>query len=245
MFDKIKDTFNRRLEVARDMRAHPGPADLAALPPGTAAVGGLGAVPIEALGAYAGLDVREVRPLDPLGPETSSLIADKFLRGMRDAGVGDPSLPPGEVVAGQNEARIARLRAQGLTDEQVAEVQAKIAEVTSAHRKDGWTIELTNGNRASVQLFDLDSPDSEFTRLKAKFETQHTKAGAQAMQRNPTEFAVHCIESGPYEAYYLPGTLSARGRSHEADAKSSHLGTMQLDQTLAALAILALHSLDG
>jgi hypothetical protein len=245
MFDKIKGAFNRRVEVARDMRAHPGPADLAALPPGCAAIGGLGAVPVEAVGAYVGIEVRTVRQLDALGPESSGLIGDAIRTRMRDAGVADPNLAPGELVAGQNEARLARMRAEGMSEDQIAMIQAKIAEVTNAHAKSGWTVEFTNGNRASVELFELDSPDGEFGRLKAKFDFQHTKAGAEAEMRNPTEFAVTVIESDPYEAYYLPGKLSARGRAHEADAVSSHLGTLALDETLAALAILALHSLDG
>ena len=62
------------------MRANPGPADLAALPPDTGAVGGIGAVPPEVVSAYVGLKVNAVRPLDRMGPESSSLIADK-LRG--------------------------------------------------------------------------------------------------------------------------------------------------------------------
>lgn len=245
MFDRVKDALNRRVEVARDMRAHPGPTDLAALPPGCAAIGGLGAVPTEAIGAYVGIEVRVVRPLDALGPESSGLIGDAFRSRLRDAGVADPSLAPGELIAGQNEARLERMRASGASEEQVAMIQAKIAEVTSAHAKSGWTVEFTNGKRASVELFELDSTDSGFGRLKAKFAYQHTKAGAQSEMRNPTEFAVTVIESGPYEAYYLPGKLSARGRAHEADAISSHLGTLALDRTLAALAFLALHSLDG
>jgi hypothetical protein len=245
MFDKLKSAFNRHQEVARDMRAHPGPPDIASLPPGTANVGGLGAVPPDAVSAYVGIEVRAVRPLDPMGPESSSLIGDKMLGRLREAGVGDPSLPPGEMVAGQNAAMVERARARGMTDEQIAEVQAKIVEVTTEHRQSGWTVEFTNGNRASVQFFDLDSSDSRFGFLQSKYESQHTKAGAHAMLRNPTELAVHVIDNSPYEAYYLPGKLSARGRSHEVAVKASHLGTLQLDQTLAALAILALHSLEG
>ncbi|MEO5837517.1 MAG: hypothetical protein ABIQ73_03085 [Acidimicrobiales bacterium] len=65
------------------------------------------------------------------------------------------------------------------------------------------------------------------------------------MQQNLTEFAVHRIDSPPYEAYYLPGHLSAQGRANQAKASASHLDTMQLEQTLAALAFLALHSLEG
>lgn len=245
MFDKIKAAFDKRVEVARDMRAHPGPADLVALPADCAAIGGLGAVPVEAIGAYVGIEVRAVRQLDALGPESSGLIGDSMRSRMREAGVADPNLPPGELVAGQNEARLERMRAEGMSEEQIAMIQAKIAEVTSAHAKSGWTVEFTNGNRASVEMFELDSPDSEFGRLKAKFDFQHTKAGAEAEMGNLAEFAVTVIESDPYEAYYLPGKLSARGRAHEVDAVSSHLGTLALDRTLAALAILTLHSLDG
>jgi len=245
VFNKLKKTFTAMAEQGREMRANPGPADIASLPPGTGAVGGLGAVGPAVVGAYVGMEVTAVRPLDRLGPAPSSLVANAIQDRMRDAGIGDESLPPGELVAGQNAARIERLRAEGLTEEQLAIIQAKIVEVTEAHQKSGWTVEFANGNRASVQLFEMDSPDSDFTRLQSQYAAQHTKAGAHAMQNNPTEFAVDRIESSPYEAYYLPGVLAAKGRAHEAKASASHLGTMQLDQTLAALAILALHSLEG
>lgn len=245
MFDRLKKAFNATAEQAREMRSNPGPTDIASLPPGTGAVGGLGAVAPEVVSAYVGMEVRAVRPLDQLGPESSSLIGDKIRSRMRETGAGDASLPPGELIAGQNAARIERLRSQGLSDAQIAAVQEKIVEVTDAHQKSGWTVEFANGNRASVQLFDLDSPDSAFAGLQAKYASQHTKAGVQAMQRNPTEFAVERIENSPYEAYYLPGMLAAKGRTHETKATASHLGTMQLDQTLGALALLALYSVEG
>ena len=146
MFDKFKRAFNSRAEQAREMRAHPGPPDIASLPAGTAGVGGLGAVPVEALSAYIGMEVRAVSPLDRLGPESSSLVGDKIRSRLREAGVGDPNLAPGEFVAGQNAARVERLRADGLSDEQIAVIQGKIAEVTAAHQRRGWTIEFANGN---------------------------------------------------------------------------------------------------
>lgn len=245
MFNRLKKTFSAMAEQGREMRANPGPADLASLPPGTGAVGGLGAVAPAVLSAYVGLDVTAVRPLDRLGPVSSSLIGTGIQDRMRDAGIGDERLAPGELVAGQNAARIERLRAEGLGEEQIAIIQAKIVEVTEAHERSGWTVEFANGNRASVQQFEAHSPDSDFTRLQSQYATQHTKAGIHAMQNDPAEFAVERIESSPYEAYYLPGVVAAKGRAHEATASASHLGTMQLDQTLAALAILALHSLEG
>ena len=245
MFDKLRKTLNDRVDQARDMSEHPGPADLMALPPSARAAGGLGTVAAEVIGSYVGLEVTSVSPLDRLGPESSSIIGDKIRSRMRAAGVGDPTLPPGELVAGQNDARMARLRAEGLNDEQLALIAQKISEVTAEHQRTGWTIEFVNGNRASVQLFDLGASDSGFAALQSKYASQHTKAGAMAMQRNAAEFAVRLVDASPYEAYYLPGTLSAKGRAHEAEAKASHLGTMQLERTLAALANLALFSLDG
>ena len=110
MFDKLKGALNHRVEVARDMRAHPGPADLAALPPDCAAAGGLGAVPIEAISSYVGIEVREVRPLGALGPESSGLIGYMLRSRLRDASVGDPNLEPVELMPGQNEARMERMR---------------------------------------------------------------------------------------------------------------------------------------
>jgi hypothetical protein len=245
MFDRLKKAFRATAEQAREMRSNPGPSDIALLPPGTGAVGGLGAVAPEVVSGYVGMEVRAVRPLDQLGPESSSLIGDKARRRLRESGVGDASLPLGELIAGQNAARVARFRSEGLSDVQIAAIQDKIVEVTEAHQKSGWTVEFANGNRASVQLFDLDSSDSAFAGLQAKYASQHTRNGVQAMQRNPTEFAVERIENSPYEAYYLPGVLAAKGRTHETKATASHLGTMQLDQTLGALAILALQSLEG
>jgi len=241
----MKKAIGARAEAARDMRAHPGPADLAALPTITAAIGGLGSVPLDLVSAYVGLDVQAIRPLDRLGPEGASLVADKLRGRLRAAGGADPDLPAGELFAGQNEARLERLRASGLTEDQLAVIEQKIAEVTEVHQRTGWTIDFVNANHASVQLFDLDAADSDFGELRAKFESQHTRAGAEAMHRNPLEFAVHRIDDAPYEAYYKPGTLAARGKTHEVSATASHLGTMQLDRTLAALAALALHSLEG
>ncbi len=245
MFNRLKKVLNATAEQAREMRANPGPADIASLPPGTRSVGGLGAVAPEVVSAYVGMEVRAVRPLDRLGPESSSLIGDKIRSRLRESGIGDASLPPGELVAGQNAARIERLRSEGLSEAQIAAIQEKIVEVTEAHQQSGWTVEFANGNRASVQMFDLGSSDSDFAGLQAKYAAQQTRAGVHAMQSNPTEFAVDRIKNSSYEAYYLPGVLAAKGRAHETKATASHLGTMQLDQTLAALAILALHSLEG
>jgi hypothetical protein len=128
-------------------------------------------------------------------------------------------------------------------------IQTHIADVAAEHRGTGWTIELLNGNRASVQIVDIgpagDAPGSGFESLKSTFVAQHTRSGAEEMHENLFEFAVDRLDDSPYETYYLPGRASARGRAHHADAAAAQLGTMQLDRTLAALAALALYSLEG
>ena len=96
-----------------------------------------------------------------------------------------------------------------------------------------------------MQIFDRDASDSGFVGLQTRYASQHTRAGTHSMQQNLTEFAVHRIDESPYEAYYLPGSLSAKGQSHEIKATASHLGTMDLEKTLAGLAILSLHSLEA
>jgi len=93
VFNKLKKTFTAMAEQGREMRANPGPADIASLPPGTGAVGGLGAVGPAVVGAYVGMEVTAVRPLDRLGPAPSSLVANAIQDRMRDAGIGDESLP--------------------------------------------------------------------------------------------------------------------------------------------------------
>jgi hypothetical protein len=245
MFDKLRQAFDNRAAAAREMRTNPGPEDLMRLPPFTGSTGGLGAVPLPAAGTYVGMPIRAIRPLDALGAESASLIGGGLRERLRAAGVGSPDLEPGELVEGQNAARIERLRASGLSEEQIAAISDKIVEVTAAHRASGWTVEFENGNRASVELFESGSPDSGFTKLETEFATQHTRAGEMSMNRHPTEFAVERIDDAPYPAYYLPGRLVIRGRSHDARATASHLGTMQLDRTLTALGVLALHSLEG
>jgi hypothetical protein len=245
LFDRFKKALSGQVEHAREMRAHPGPPDLGSLPVGTGAVGGLGALAPEVVGAYAGLDVAAIHPLDRLGPESAGLIGNAIRSRLRERGVGAEGLEPGELIAGQNAARIERMRAKGIDEAQIAAMQAHIAGVMAVHQATGWTVELLNGNRASVQIFDLGSTDSGFDGLKSTFTSQHTRSGVEEMQENLFEFAVDRLDDSPYETYYLPGHASARGRAHDAEAKAPHLGTMQLDRTLVALAALALFSLEG
>jgi len=249
LFDRFKKAVSSQIEHGREMRAHPGPDDLRALPLGSGAVGGLGALTPGVVGAYTGLDVAAIRPLDQLGPESAGLIGSAIRNRLRERGVGAEGLEPGELIAGQNAARIERMRAQGMSEDQIAIIQGHIAGVAAAHRATGWTIELFNGNYASVQIFDLagsgDGRVSGFEGLKSTFTSQHTRSGAEEMHENLFEFAVDRLDDSPYETYCLPGRASSRGRSHLADAAAAHLGSMQLDRTLAALAALSLFSLEG
>ena len=245
MFEKLKRVVADRVEAANEMRSHPGPADLAALPTGTASIGGLGSVPVAAASSYLGIEIQTIRPLDRLGAESSGLLGDAMRRRLRENGVGDPSLAPGEIVPGENDARIARLRARGMGDAQIAAMQQRIAEVTAEHEGTGWTIDLVNGNHASVQVFDVGAEGSGFDTMRTTYEIQHTHAGARSMQQHPTEFAVDRFDDSPYESYGLPGRAVARGRAHEVMVQSSHLGTLDLARTLAGIGALALHALEG
>ena len=245
MFEKLKQAVRGRVEAVQEVRAHPGPADLHALPNGTARVGGLGSVPVDAVSRYIGIDVARIRPLDALGAETSSIIGDRIRQRMRDAGVASPDLEPGEIVPGQNAARIERMRAQGMSEEQLAMVQQHIERVVGEHQQTGWTIDLVNGHHASVVIREISEDTGRFAALESRYRVQHTRSGMQAMHRNLAELAVHRFDDAPYPAFGLPGEVAVRGRRHEAEATSSHLGTMDLARTLVALACLALHSLDG
>jgi len=244
VFDRFRRAVQAQVEQGRT-RARPGPPDLAALPAAAAAVGGLSAVPTVVVCEYTGLDVVAVRPLDRLGPESSGQIGGAVRKRLRAAGVGDPSLGPGELVAGQNAARIARMRAHGVPEDQIALVQQQLARATAEHQATGWTIDVAGDHHASVVFHPLGAESSAFDGLQNRYLTQNTQAGIEARERSLWGLGVDQIRGGPFEAYCLPGQLAARGRRHDVEASAPSLGTTELERALAALAFLALYSLEG
>ena len=65
-------------------------------------------------------------------------------------------------------AREERLRAEGMTEEQIAMIRDRISSEMAAHTADGWEVSFSHDHRATVQLFPLDAEDaSEFERLSS------------------------------------------------------------------------------
>ncbi|MFN8110181.1 MAG: hypothetical protein U0Y82_10140 [Thermoleophilia bacterium] len=221
---------------------------LAELPREAVGVGGLDRVPLPVVCAYTGLRVVTVRPLDRLGPEGSGIIGGAIRRRLRDAGVGDPGLELGELVPGQNAARLQRMRERGVSEEQIAMFQAAMQQRLGAIRATGWTIDVADGHHASVTVLpvgdDGGSHDhSRFSAFRAQYVSENSGPGRWSATDDLWEIPMAPIVGGPYEAYYQPGHLVARGEGHDADATASALGGDDLRHALAALAFLALASI--
>ena len=109
MFDKLRKAVSKiNDQIAA---AHP---DLMAVPP----VSGLSFADID-LGVLSA-DLREtvtaIEPMGALGPQATSFLGDKVQQRLRDLGGG----ANGELLPGLNERRDERLRAEGMSEEQLA-----------------------------------------------------------------------------------------------------------------------------
>lgn len=238
MFDRLKKMVSDYSEKVAEY-SQSGPADLADVPP--VGPGGLGAVDPAVASAYLGLSVESIGPLSKTGPEATGFVSAKLQEGLRAA--GSDQLGPGEHFAGQAAAREARLRAQGMSEEQIALVRQKIAEVTAEHQASGWTLTFANGTHASVEFCEAGGEDSEFARLQNAYRAQRVQAGMEARQESWLLDTVFDVRGAPYESYFRGGICAARGRSHEVVARSNSLHTNNMKEALAALAALALRSL--
>lgn len=238
MFEGLKKFVSEAAQAA----ANQGPPDLAAVPTlPQNRQRDLAAFDPSLVGAYLGLTVASIAAMGPLGPEASTFIGAKIQERLRAAGGG---LEPGEIVAGQNAAREARMRAQGMSEEQVALIRDQIAQATSEHARDGWTIQFVNGTAASVQLFPREE-DGEFARMRSTYASQHTRSGVQAMQDSLGFERVMTVRDAPYETYYVGGVLTAANDAFEAVAKANHLKTGHFHEVLAGLAAIALRMREG
>jgi hypothetical protein len=245
VFDRLRRIVGVRHDQARQPRGLCGPPDLAALPARAARVGGLGAVPLDLISGYTGIEVTAVRPLEQLGPEAAGMLGSAVRRRAREAGMGAPGLEPGEVVRGQNAARTARFRAAGRSEEELAMMQAMIGEQVHRRALTGWTVDLADGRHLSVVLADRAEPGNPFDSLAAEYAADSAKAGMEYRQENLFVLGVDRLVVPPYEAYYETGRLAAADGRRVAAASGRSLGTLDLRGTLAAFAFLALHSLDG
>jgi hypothetical protein len=202
--------------------------DLSAVPPFPAELdGGLLSVDPAVIGDYIGIPVVSVAPLDGVpsdaGPDTH------------------PTL--GALVAGQQEARKAKLRASGMSEDQIEMVVTTISEAAVQHRQHAWTVVFGNGRRASVQVFPTGDTRGDFAGYQARFREQ---AGRSRQAGHPIlEGTVTDIPEAHYETYRLGGMVVAMGRGHEAVVKTHQLEVPRADLTLAALAALGLWAVEG
>lgn len=175
------------------------------------------------IGAYIGQPVTAVDPLDPA----------------TTAPVEHPTL--GALVVGQQEARKAKLRASGMTEDQIEMVVTTISSAATQHRQHSWSVVFGTGRKASVQVFPLTDGRGDFAGYQARFREQVTGAG-----RHPIlEGSVSDIPEAHYETYRMGGVVVAMGRGHEAVVKTHQFEAPRADLTLAALAALGLWAVEG
>ncbi len=243
MFDRLKKLVTDATENYKETVANQGPPSLGAVPPVGPSPDGLASVDPGLASAYVGMAIESIDPLGALGPEATGFIGSRLRERLRAAG-GD-GLAPGEMVAGQNAAREERMRADGMSEEQIAAMNVHLADAAREHRQHSWTLTFANGTRASVQVFTIGDPASEFYRLQSRYRFENTSDGLAQLSDSPLSDYVRDVRGAPYESYFIGGTVVARGREHEAVAKSSQLKSVKMPETLAALAALALRCVEG
>jgi hypothetical protein len=236
MFDRLKKTVADKVADVRVTAS--APPDPAAVP--DVAGTDLAAVDRGVLGAYLGREVTEVGPLGPGGAEATSFLGQRLQAGLREQGGAAGAEPrPGELYPGQIEATLARLRAEGMPDEQLRMVEARIGAAAAEHLGEGWSVTFAGDERASVQLFEVGSESAaEFDRLRARHGRESGTDGSRPEDTPLLTATVQWIRGTPYETYSLSGRLAAAGPTHVAIAASPRINT----RTLAGLAALALRT---
>lgn len=231
MFDKLRRVLSDKASTVRELSSVP--ADLHNVPSVSGA--DLTSVDRAVLGEYLGRAVESVEPMGVHGPEATSMLGQRVQGRLREA-AGD-GLAPGEMVPGQAAAREERLRAQGMTDEQIAMIRDRIAHEVARHTQDGWQVSFSQGHRATVQLFTVGTEDAaEFDRLEAQWERENGTDGHRPQDTALLSATVQRMSRAPYECYSLSGKLAAKSRTHVAIAQSGRVGT----PILAGLATVVL-----
>ncbi len=221
--------FQRWISSRRSRATNPtanGP-DLSAVPPFPAELdGGLQSVDPSVIGAYVGLPVVAVGALD-----SSS------------GGDGTPVEHPtlAALVAGQQEARRAVLRASGMSEDQIEIVVETISSAALHQHRQAWCVTFATGRTASVQVFPLGDGRGDFAGYRTRFQEQVAPRG-----RHPIlDGSVTDIPEAHYETYRMGGVVVAMGRAHEAVVRTERLEGPRPDLTLAALAALGLWAVEG
>ncbi|WP_432825122.1 hypothetical protein [Dactylosporangium sp. CA-092794] len=221
-----------------------GPPDLLALPP--VPVGhplGLAAVPPDLLGAYLRHPVTSIGALDLLGPEATGFVGDAIRRRLREGGVGGPGLEPGELVAGQNAARIARMRAQGIPEENIRQIQAMAAAKAAERQASGWTVRFANDTYASVQPQRHGPEATGFQSMQHRYRHQYSRTESEERGESLFAFAIQQVRNAPYESYHDGGTLTAGGRGLDVTVQSAGLRSNHFVEILAGLGAVTLRVL--
>ncbi len=215
--------------------------DLMAVPAAATAGAVLSALPLDVLSAYLGLEVTEVRPVDPPTLGTGAVLDALTSHGYggRDFGSAFQAL-----LTGENEKRDEILRKHGISSEDVAVMREHATDATERYRASGWTFDFVRGKSLSVRLFTRGDSEAGFDTMKAHEAFQRTQIGAE--QRHDNIFTDHIrpLRGGPYESYYGPGYLTSRGREHDARAEGFP-GVRTENEIRAGIAALALRCVEG
>lgn len=231
MFDKLRRAASKTSE--RLAAAAKLPADLRAVPDVRGCA--FAEIPLDAMTAYLGRPVIAIAPLDGLGPQATSVLGEKLQQRLRDAGGG----PGGALLPGLDQARLARLRAEGMSEEQLAMVRERIGAVRAEHTKDGWNVVFDDDHRASVQLFAARSEAwTDYESFERQWDAENGTNGHRPSSHSALAAMHHRFTQSPYESYEYKGRLIARNATHAAVVQASRIDSL----TMVGLAALALRS---
>jgi hypothetical protein len=236
MFEKLRGAVSKKAAELKEISGVP--SDLGNVP--TVDGEDFGDVDITVLGAYLGRAVESIAPMGALGPSATSFLGQRIQDRLREG--ASAGLQPGEFIPGQAAAREERLRAQGMTEEEIAMIRDRIAGEMAAHTADGWEVSFSHDHRATVQVFPLDAePAEEFDRLSSRWDRENGTDGHKPEHTAALTATVQRISHAPYEAYCLSGKLAAKGVRHVAIAQSGRVAT----PILAGLAAVALRAAES
>lgn len=213
-----------RRTVVRVERPVAAPAGDVVLP----AVAGLAfdQVDLDEVGRYVGATISAIDVRGRAEPAVTA-VGRPLRQRLRDAG-RPAELAPGEILPGQAARREERLRAEGLTDDQIEVLHVHITKVVSQPPAGGWDVVFGDGHRAAVRLVAHGTGDADdFTRLRDRFRRERGAALTATVQQ---------VTGTPFEAYELAGHLTAEGATHVALVQSPDVDARRLVR-LAAVAL--------
>lgn len=210
------------------------PPDLSALPYFGPAP--LNEIDIGAASAYIGMVIVEIEPLGLLGPEAAGWLSEEIRDRLRAAGEG---VLTDELVPGENEARVQRMRAAGVPEDQIQMMQQMIRQKVGELQARGWTITFADGGRASVEVHALG--EGSFGTIREECRQALTNSMPEPRQEDFFADWAREVKHAPYESYDKAGVVVSQGRQHEVTVSSRHYSK----ETRAAVGAVALRALEG